>query len=178
MHYSGEHRYVLAFCAQRANQILMDRAGLYVDPEELMSEGWWRCLRRRPSGDLKPAIHNTITVMVRYAVEFYVARYGQPRAHGIADKEERRAIENLPLSAPGPWERIVETETYNRQRTATRAAIRKLDPRARKIITQHVLRGLPFTRLAQERVIPLSTMKDQYSAAINRVAASCPQGEP
>jgi len=177
MHYSDDHRHVLAFCAKQANRILLDRHDLHVDPEELMEEGWWRCLRRQEPGNLKPAIGHTVTEMVRYAVEFYVARYGRPRAHGFADTEERRAIENLPLSEPGPWERIVETETYDRQRTAARSALHKLDPQARKIIMQRVFRGLPFTRMGREWGESKQTMGNRYNAAMRQLREAYPQGE-
>lgn len=178
MYYSDEHRYVLAFCARLANRILQDRASVLVDPEELMAEGWWRCLRHREPGDLRPAIRHTVCVMVHYAVEFYVARYGRPRAHGIVDKEGRLAVENLPLPAPGPWERIVETETYQRQRTFARAALRQIDPRSRKIITQHILHGKPFTRMSREEGVCKETIQLRYHTAMKCVAAHCSQGEP
>lgn len=74
MYYSDEHRRVLASCAVKANWILWDRAGLHVNPEELMAEGWWHCLRRCPTGNVTHAIGNTIRAMVEYGLSFYVRR--------------------------------------------------------------------------------------------------------
>jgi len=71
MYYSDDHRRVAAFCAVRASRILRQRDRRTVDIEELMSEGWWGCLRRCRPDELNRAIGNTIGYMVEWASHFY-----------------------------------------------------------------------------------------------------------
>lgn len=71
MYYSPDHRYALAFCAKQANRMLWYEHRWHVDSEELMAEGWWRCLRRLTPDQLRQGMRHTILAMVKYAVEFY-----------------------------------------------------------------------------------------------------------
>jgi hypothetical protein len=87
MYYSDEHRYLLAFCATKANRFLGYEFHFTVDPEELMEQGWWQCLRRRPPGQLKPAVKHTIHAMIRWAISFYLL-------HGLGSTEPQDWIEN------------------------------------------------------------------------------------
>ena len=87
MYYSDEHRFVLAFCAAKANRFLGYQFQFTVDPEELMEQGWWQCLRRRPPGQLRPAISHTIRAMIRWAISFYLL-------HGLGSTKTENWLAN------------------------------------------------------------------------------------
>jgi hypothetical protein len=66
MFYSEDHRYVLAFCARKAQYVLRNE-GCFCYTEELMTEGWWKCLRRcNTESELRKAISNCIRTMIAY----------------------------------------------------------------------------------------------------------------
>jgi hypothetical protein len=65
---SDEHMYLLMFCAKKANACIKTLTGRTMSPQELINEGWWRCVRRVEADDLKKTISNVISEMVRYGI--------------------------------------------------------------------------------------------------------------
>ena len=170
MYYSDEHRYVLAFCAKRANRILLEQHGLCVDPEELMAEGWWRCLRRRPSGDLKrQTIGHTISVMIYYAVHFYLCHNGRTRAGAFPDLDDKEGLDRLSHEAPTPCEWVVLTEDYEGDRQWAHDLLARLDPLARRIVRQRVFQGLSFARIGAREALASSRVHQIYHTALGEL---------
>lgn len=123
LHYSEHHRYVLAFCAAKANYILWDRYELHVDPEELMAEGWWSTLRHNQPDDLGRRIRYTILNMVNYAVSFYLQWNGRARARGILTMTGEDGIDSLPDLGPDPSQRCEIQDTVDFLRRNVRAPV-------------------------------------------------------
>lgn len=101
--YSNDHRWLLAFCAQRANQILSARFGYVVPPEELIAEGWWVCLRRLQEGELNRATNNTIRVMIDYGADYRPRHSPYP---WIDTDRDFSLADPSPVSSDDPFEAL------------------------------------------------------------------------